>query len=399
MPKNKAPIIIAFVVLIAIIIPFQIGCAAKTPVPTPNKIRSEEPTIKTVHIAAVGDFLMHMPVVNSAYDNSTASHDFAKMFLEVKPHFSAADLTIANLETTLAGDHKGFTGYPRFNSPSRLATDMRDIGIDIVTTANNHCLDYGEEGLLNTIEHLNDANLKHLGTYKNSTEQETPFIIDINGIKIGLICYTEMTNGIPVPSNKEYLVNIINLNQIKREITALKEEDVDLVIACIHFGEEYRREPNAYQKEVVDKLFALGTDVILGNHAHVIQPMEKRTFENTENTGFVIYSLGNFISNQRWRYSDSGLILNLFFEKNLETNVTVLTEVDYVPTWVHTYTANSGIHYRVLPVHEAIYNYEQGLDPHITPADYTRLCEVWSETTSHVDVPEMNILPVTRLYN
>ncbi|HZK18448.1 MAG TPA: CapA family protein, partial [Clostridia bacterium] len=190
---------------------------------------------------------------------------------------------------------------------------------------------------------------------------------------------------------------IIDEEQIEHEIMELKDENVDLIIACIHFGEEYQREPNEYQIRLVDKLFALGTDVILGNHAHVIQPMEKRNIEGTENTGFVIYSLGNFISNQRWRYSDSGLILNFYLEKNFETGKTELIDVDYVPTWVHTYTKSGRIHYRVLPVYEAVYNYEHDLDPLVSTEDYNRLREVWTETTVHVDLPEMNILPVTKL--
>jgi poly-gamma-glutamate synthesis protein (capsule biosynthesis protein) len=359
-----------------------------------STVTKPEPVI--VEVTAVGDFLMHMPVINAAWDNSINDYNFNTQLDPVKNLLAEPDLTIANLETRLAGQHNGgYSGYPIFNCPEKLAYDLKAVGVDVMTTANNHSLDRGFNGITATLDNLEAAGLKPVGNYKTPEDKNTPLIIDVKGINIGILNYTDSTNGIPIPDGKEYAINMVNLEAISQEVQQLKSAGADVLVMYLHFGIEYQRQPNDQQKQLVDKLFALGIDIIFGDHVHVIQPMEKRlvTFEGKEKEVFVIYSLGNFISNQRWQYSDSGVIVNVQLEKNLEESSTTIKKVDYIPTWVHTYISNGNKYYRVVAVEKAIRDYEQQLDSTITVTDYQRLLEVWQETTSHLTKEDQNILP------
>lgn len=342
-----------------------------------------------ISLAAVGDFLIHMPIVQAARDNANGTYDFSPMFGRVSEYLSAPDFTIGNLETRLAGPEKGYSGYPLFNSPESLAKDLKELGVDLITTANNHSLDMGVKGIVTTNENLEKEGLVHIGTYRSPEERNTPFVREVKGVKLGFINYTQDTNGIPVPQDKSYIVNVIEREKINLDLKALREQRVDLIIACIHFGTEYQRYPNEFQKTVVRELFEQGVDVVLGDHVHVIQPMEivKINRDGVEKNCFVIYSLGNFISNQRWRFSDCGVVLNIHVQKNWHSGQTCLTGVDYVPVWVHTYRASDKLHYRVLPVEDAINDYIEGKDSFLTAADYNRLRQVWEDTTNLLGPP------------
>ncbi|GBF32811.1 capsule biosynthesis protein capA [Desulfocucumis palustris] len=344
-----------------------------------EKPRGEELNNRDTHIriTALGDFLMHMPVVNAAYEPERSGYNFRKMFSEVENQLSGADFTLANLETRLAGPAKGYSGYPRFNSPSELAGDMKALGIDMVTTANNHSMDMGPDGIAATLDNLDRAGLLHTGTYRSGEESEKPFTVDIKGIRVGFLNYTQNTNGIPVPSESPFMVNLIERERIAKDINLLKKETPDLIIACMHFGTEYQQKPNEFQKTLVKELFQQGVDAVLGCHVHVVQPMETQTITagGKQKNCFVIYSLGNFISNQRWRHSDCGIILNLDIHKTAEGE-TAIEKASYIPVWVHTYRENNRLNFRVLPVDEAIKNYEAGKDSLLNKNDYQRLQQV-----------------------
>lgn len=352
------------------------------PAQQPLPVGTPDPTV--IKIAAVGDFLMHMPVVHGAADPVTGNYDFKPLLKEISPYFTGADYVLANLETRLAGREQGYSGYPLFNSPSELASDMREMGIDMVLTANNHSLDMGVKGLLATLDNLDAAGLDHIGTYRSREDREQPFIKDINGIRIGFLNYTQSTNGIPVPPDRSYLVNMIDRNLMLADVAQLKEAGADFIVACPHFGIEYQRQPDEIQKTVVLELLQAGADAVLGNHVHVVQPIEYLVMEDSTKPALVVYSLGNFISNQRWRYSDSGIMVNLIIEKGADEPTARLSQVEWLPVWVHTYPADGKTRYRVLPVDEAIAWYEAGEDPLLTPEDYHRLLQVRDELEEHL---------------
>jgi poly-gamma-glutamate synthesis protein (capsule biosynthesis protein) len=391
MTKNRYILILT---LLLVLLLMNLGCTYQEKVNTTTNIPPPPPEPTVVEVAAVGDFLMHMPVINAAWQADLDNYNFLCQLEPVRDLLAKPDLTIANLETRLAGrQNGGYSGYPVFNCPEQLAFDMKEGGIDVVLTANNHSLDRGYTGLVQTLDHLDTAALATLGNYRTAEERQQPMVLDIKGVKIGLLNYTESTNGIPLPQGKEYAVNMIDMEQITAEIAKLRQADAEVIIACIHFGVEYQRHPNQQQQQLVDELFNLGIDIILGNHVHVIQPMEKRTidYQGQQKDVFVIYSLGNFISNQRWQYSDSGVIVNVVLEKDWVKNTVKIKKIDYVPTWVHVYQSNGKQKYRVVAVEKALHDYENNVDSTITTSDYQRLREVWQETTTHLSREEQQI--------
>lgn len=356
------------------------GCSAE-PATNVKTAPPPEPRQVSIHIVAVGDLLMHMPVIQSVKNPESGSYEFSHIFTPVQGLIENADYSITNLETRLAGAEYGYSGYPVFNCPADLAGEMKKVGFDLFLTANNHSLDKGTGGVIATLGNIEAAGLDHVGTYSSAEAKSKPLIKTIKGIRVGIINYTTITNGIPVPADKPYLVNVVNRPAILKELQAIQDAGVDIIIACIHFGIEYSRYPDKEQKELVDFLFDSGVDVVLGNHAHVVEPAEIRTMteDNIEKKKFVIYSLGNFISNQRWRYSDSGLLINLALDKDLGSGLTTLREIKLIPTWVDTYRVSGKQHYRILEVNQAIKDYENKADPLLTADDYQRLKQVADE--------------------
>lgn len=346
------------------------------PIPTPAP-----PPPQRVTVTAVGDLLMHMPVVNSARQPD-GSYDFRPIFSEVADYLKEGDLTIANLETRLAGKEYGYSGYPVFNCPESLAWNLKELGVDVVTTANNHTLDHGWPGIVNTINNLESAGLDYVGTHQTKGDSDQAFITEVKGMKIGILNYTENTNGIPLPKGNEFSVDLIQPEKIFGEIDKLKNNGAEVIIAYLHFGTEYQRYPNKFQTKLVDDLFQRGVDIVFGDHVHVIQPIEYKKVSTAggEKNCLVVYSLGNFISNQSWRYSNCGLITNVELEKS--AGKVSIKNVDYIPVWVDTYVREGKLSYRVLPVQKAMEDYRFKSDPLLTSEDYIKLQEVWQDTTS-----------------
>lgn len=248
----------------------------------------------TIHLVAIGDVMCHSPNYNAAYDSATKTYDFSPMFTNVAKYITEGDIAIGNLETTFAGAARGYSGYPQFNSPSELGVAMKNIGIDILSTANNHCMDKGATGLVSTLDTLDEIGIDHIGTNRTKEEQDTILVKEVNGIKIAFLSFTYGTNGIPVPSGKEYMVNLINKTLMAEQIELAKEQEVDVICVSMHWGIEYAQKQNKEQEELADFLFQHGVDIIIGNHAHVIEPMEMKTItleDGTEKDVFVVYAL------------------------------------------------------------------------------------------------------------
>jgi len=361
--------------------------------PAPEQQRPRE-----ISLAFAGDLLMHLPVVNSTRDAATGTYDFDSLFTDVRPLLAAADYAVANLETRLAGPGPGYQGYPLFNTPDDLAPALQRLGIDLVTTANNHSMDMGWPGIVATLDCLDRAGVAHIGTYRTPGEREQPFVADVGGIRLGILNYTTSTNGLPLPAEHPYAVAMLQEQQVLADLARLRAAGPDVVIALIHWGTEYQREPDLQQRKWADRLARMGVDLIVGQHPHVVQPIERLsvlTEEGRPHTCFVAYSVGNFISNQRWRYSDSGIILHVGAARDPARNVTEVTSVSYTPVWVDTFTAADRRRYRVLPVPTAIADYEAGRDGLLTAEDYRRLTEVRQELAELLDRPEWGIAPHT----
>lgn len=350
---------------------------AQAPPPAP-------PAPTRITVAFTGDVLMHISLVNAAR-TADGAYDFAPMFAPIAPYLKNANYTVANLETRLAGAKRGYTGYPCFNSPDSLAPALRDAGVDMLATANNHSLDKGADGLLTTLTTLDANKLAHVGTFRTPEEQATPILVDINGVKVAFLNYAEMTNGIPIPAGKSYVINMIGDGQgIIKEATAAKAHGADLVIAFLHFGTEYQRQPNDNQQLLAKKLLANGVDAVIGAHPHVVQPIKRVTVKRSDvpYTGYVIYSMGNFVSGQRDRYRDSGIMVYLDIEKSV--TATIVTGVRYLPVYVQRGVLDGRIRYRVLPL---VPGEKVQSDVPLTAADIARMKQISEELDAHLDRP------------
>lgn len=316
----------------------------------------------TINMAVIGDIMCHGPNFKDAYNANTKTYDFSTFFTQIKSYISDADIAIGNLETTFAGGTRAYSGYPTFNSPVELAEGVADMGIDLLTTANNHSLDTGYNGLVNTLNELDELGISHTGTFRSQEEKDSILIKDVNGIKIAFLCYTYGTNGIPVPSGKDYCINLIDEDLIKSQLETAKSQNPDLICVSMHWGVEYQIKQNSEQEELADFLFENGADIILGSHPHVLQPMEKRTIQLEDGTtkdGFVIYSLGNFVSNQSDKYTKDSIILDLQITKHSDGKITI-DSYDYTPIYMQNNGANATNRYELIDLEKKIAEYESG---------------------------------------
>ena len=241
-----------------------------------NSTQQEEQKDTSISMAVVGDIMCHGPNYKDAYNASTKTYDFSTFFPQIKSYISNADIAVGNLETTFAGGNKAYSGYPTFNSPPQLAKDIQDLGIDVLTTSNNHSMDSGYNGLINTIDTLDNLGISHTGTFKSEEDKNKILIKDVNGVKIAFLSYTYGTNGISISKGKEYCINLINKDLIKKQLESAKAQNPDVICVSMHWGIEYKLQPNTEQKDLADYLFENGADIILGSHPHVLEPMEKR---------------------------------------------------------------------------------------------------------------------------
>ena len=304
----------------------------------------------TISISVVGDLMCHSPQFEYAKVGKD-SFDFNPVYRNVKKYLESSDFTFGNLETVTAGkEDGGYTGYPFFNSPASYISALKEVGFDLLITANNHSLDRSEKGILKTIDEINSRNLNYVGTYTSQRDRDSIRIFDIKGIKFAILAYSYGTNGNPIPKGKNYLINLIDYHLIENDIQSARLNGAELVLVHFHFGEEYQREPVQFQKDVVNKTIQLGADIIIGGHPHVLQPVNFYKTNNANiDSGFVAYSMGNFFSNQQARYKDAGMILTLKIRKDFSKNKFDITEVNYLPTWVFKGNTKHGKEYVIMP--------------------------------------------------
>jgi poly-gamma-glutamate capsule biosynthesis protein CapA/YwtB (metallophosphatase superfamily) len=301
----------------------------------------------SLEIVAVGDIMMHLSQVKSAYDEKKDRYDFSPQFSEIKDQISRADIAIGNLETTFTPGQK-MTGYPKFNTPAALARDLKKTGFDLLVTANNHSLDYGEDGIIGTLDALKKNGLIAVGTGRSWEDEMQPVIVERNDIKVAFLAYTCGTNGVQLPEKKPYLLKLFSKKQVAKDVAAAQRGGVDLILAYIHFGAEYERFPGTEQYKIASVLRQSGVHIVLGSHPHVIQPENKRLSQKQ----YTLFSLGNFISGQRTRFTDIGLMLNLRLVKRHPAGVTTIEQVSYTPTYVKRSWKKAGVDYSVVPLQQ-----------------------------------------------
>lgn len=335
----------------------------------------KEETDTTFTMTAIGDVMCHNTQYWDAYIKETDDYDFSYVFEDINRYIKTADIAIGSLETSFAGKERGYSNYPTFNSPDNLAYSLKKLGLDVLSTAGNHCLDMGFSGLFRTIDILDDADISHLGTYQSQEARNTILFKYVKGIKIAFINYTYGTNGIPIPSGKEFCVNLIDKDLMKKDIESAKNQNADIIVACMHWGTEYRTTANTEQQELADFLFQNGVDIILGNHPHVLEPMEKRTItleDGTVKDGFVIYALGNFICDQNAENTRNSIILNLKITKHTDGKISI-DKVNYIPIYMYKNNSSKVRRMKLLDIEKTITDYEAGIDTSIGQSTYDNL--------------------------
>ncbi len=361
--------------------------------------------VTTATITNTGDMLMHNKVLASGYSAATDSYDFSRSFQYLKKYVERADYAVANLEVTLAGKDNGYkyTGWPYFNSPDVLIDNLKDVGFDMLLTANNHCYDTGTFGFHRTQQVLQEKGMNHLGTVPN---ENTPLwqVLDINGIKVGMACYTYKGNDTDVVNlNGNYLrpedsklVSAFGYNRLdefyaemEANIAAMEAAGAEAIVVYMHWGNEYFLTQNSWQTTIGQKLCDLGVDVIVGGHPHVVQPMELLTSKtDPDHSTVCIYSMGNAISNQRveemggdpnTEHTEDGVLFSFTLAKYTDGTV-IVESVELIPTWVrHFYDAEEGHYvYQILPLDTQMADWLVSYD--LTEEDYIEVTESYDRT-------------------
>jgi len=295
---------------------------------------TEQPEPRSFTIAASGDLLIHGGVRQQAADNASDTSeefDFRPMFDEVRPVLSDVDLAICHLEVPLSADNSTLSGYPMFSAPRELAPAIADAGFDACSTASNHSMDQGSDGATQTLDLLDEAGVRHAGMSRTETEATTPNLATVGDVEVAHLSYTYGLNGMPLPPDAPWMVDLIDEDRILADAARARDAGAEFVIASMHWGVEYQQAPSAEQRQLAQALLADDAiDLILGHHAHVVQPIE------VLDGRYAVYGLGNFLSNQsasccRTETQD-GVIVVIEVEE-VDDGLEV-SEVSYVPTWV-----------------------------------------------------------------
>lgn len=353
------------------------GCAADTNAFTASA-GTPTPMLREARLAVVGDIMVHDYQYNEAYDPATGEYDFMHNFQDVKKYFEGYDLVIGNLELTFGGPDRPYASFPCFNTPDSFLDALDDAGFDLLTTANNHSMDTGRQGVIRTLDMLDAYGIDHIGTYRSQAERDTLYFREINGIRFAFLSYTYGTNGIPVP--EDYLVNRIDREQMLADIRAAQEA-ADLVVVLPHMGNEYE----SYTREIfvdwADAMFEAGADIIFASHPHVLQRMEYRRIDHGEGAhdGFIIYSLGNFISSQTTPPRNASIVLHLTIEQLGDAPPSV-REVSFVPIWTQFRNGANQNEFVVRSVYERLTLPQAEKDRQIRKKDQARLAEIHEET-------------------
>lgn len=316
-----------------------------TPSPTPAPTFTPEPTSPYTDIVVgfAGDIMAHYSILDSVFKRGDTdnTYDFKPIFEYIKPALEYPDLMIANLESPVAGKDAGYTdSFYYFNFPDEIITALQYAGIDAVLNGNNHVFDKLIEGTYSTIDALDATGMLHTGLWTSPEDRLVPFVIDIQGIKIGIISATYSLNGyeVRIPSDVlEYLVCYIDEAQVEKEIALCREFGADIVIVSPHMGDEYQQATRSGFRKYANAYIKMGADIIIAHHPHVLQPIEKISVtldDGSIKEGYCFYSIGNFMSNMFNIEKETGIIVYLNITKDNVSGETTIKSIDYLPIWM-----------------------------------------------------------------
>ena len=308
----------------------------------PISIYGQQP--QSLSMLFVGDLMQHQAQIDAAR-RGDGRYDYSHCFSLVKDDIARADLAIGNLEVTLGGEP--YRGYPQFSAPDEYLFALKEVGFDILATANNHSLDRHRRGLERTLMLVDSAGLIALGTYRDAADRAKryPLVVEKNGLRIALLCATYGTNGIATtPPN---IVNSLDRVELAADIRRARAMCPDAIIAIVHWGDEYQRQPNAQQRDLARWLIGEGVDHVIGSHPHVVQPIELVPSDEYPTQHAVVYSLGNYVSNMSIAHGDVGAAVWLTLEKVGHT--TRLKHIDYDLVWTERAALSRKGDFRIIP--------------------------------------------------
>jgi len=322
-----------------------------------------------IRLTFTGDLMLHEPQMRVDFDHT---------FSRVRPHLESAHLTIGNLETVLNG---AFSDFPLFSAPDEFGYALKNAGFDLLSTANNHSLDQGVEGLLRNLDFLEGIGIGTFGTYRSREERDAILIQEVEGIRFAFLAYSFSTNGQPIPTGRDYLINLMNEDLIRGDIAHAREL-ADFVIVMPHMGNEYELFVRQEFKNWAMMMLEAGADIVVAGHPHVVQPMGFVDIVDSETgeirRGFVAYCLGNFVSSQRIVPRETGVMLNLYFERDRMGNP-VFTAASYIPIWVKFTNSFGYQDIIVLPIVETLMAVEFGENMNLRRDDINRMREAYRE--------------------
>lgn len=300
-----------------------------------------------ISLLFMGDIMQHKPQIDAAWDDILQAYSYDTCFHYIEELFTMTDFCIANLELTLGGPP--YTGYPQFSAPDQLGYAIKNSGINVLVTANNHSCDRGKKGIIRTIQIIDSLQIHRTGTFLDSTDyyKNHLLILEKNGLRITLLNYTYGTNGLPIPSPT--IVNLIDTNVIKKDIDEAKKYNPDEIIVYFHWGNEYERLQNKSQTQIAEVCIRNGARIVIGSHPHVVQPMHyiQNPYQPLTHA-VIIYSLGNFISNQRKLHRDGGAVIYIRLKKI--GHIVEIDKIGYLLTWVFTPVKNNKKYFFIVPI-------------------------------------------------
>lgn len=307
-----------------------VGSKDKEKEQTPVK-KNEKDEIVDVTFSAVGDNLIHGAIYY--YNNDGNGHyEFKDIYEHTNYLTQNADISYINQETICGGTELGLSHYPSFNGPYEILDAVNSAGFNWMAASSNHTMDAGTQGILNQLNYMK-TNYPHItitGSHATKEDSKKLQVIEKKGVKFGVLGYTYGLNGYTLPEGKEFMIDLIDKDKIRKDVKALKKVS-DVVVVSMHWGQEYQFSPNEEQKELAQFLSDLGVDVIIGEHPHVIQPMDYVTGKNGNKT-LVIYSLGNFLSAQDQADNMLGGMARFTIEYNKTKKKTIIKDVEFWPT-------------------------------------------------------------------
>jgi len=345
----------------------------------------------TLRLVFAGDIMGHTPQIQSAATGK-GQYDYTPCFRYIKPIIEQADLAIGNLELTLPGKPP-YTGYPMFRSPDALAQALKDAGFDLLVTANNHSNDSRGAGVVSTLETLHKLGFQQTGTFKDQRDRSTryPLMVYKNGFKIAMLNYTYDTNGIP--NEPPTVVNLIDTALMQADLAEARARKPHYIIAVMHWGLEYQLKENAEQQRIARFLIKNGADMVIGAHPHVVQPIRKervRMSNGSEKEALVVYSMGNFISNQRQPNTDGGILFQVDLLKTKGSPEVRVGRHGHIPVWryIHRPTSGGKATYYALPVSRLERNPDLFKD--MSPASRTAMLKFAEGLRKRLNYAEIN---------